>query len=117
MSAPAPALPLPREPITVEPAALEALAAELDGLAAELLGDAEQSRSLAATFSGALGGDEGWAASATATAWASLEEVLADRARELAGTLAGAAAGYRAHEAGLSGHMGRGLPPGDRMPR
>jgi hypothetical protein len=116
MSSPAPAPP-PGEPITVEPAALEALAAELDGLAADLIGDAEQSRSLAATFPVALGGDDGWAASATATAWASLEELLADRARALAGTLAGAATAYRAHEAALSGHMGRGLPPGDRMPR
>lgn len=110
MSAPVPAPPFAGEPIRVEPAALESLAAELAALAAELTGDAERSRSLAATFPVALGGEEGWAAGATATAWASLEEVLADRTRALAGTLTGAAAAYRAEDAALSGHMGRGRP-------
>ena len=117
MSAPVPAPPVTGEPITVEPAALQSLATELAALAGELAGDAEHSRSLAATFPVALGGEEGWTAGATATAWGSLEEVLADRTRAVAGTLAGAAAAYRDQEATLSGHMGRGRPAGDRAPR
>jgi hypothetical protein len=113
MSAPVPSRPS-RGPITVEPAALEALAAELAALAGELAGDAESS---AATFPVALGGEEGWVAGATATAWAALQEAIADRARAVAGTLSGAAAAYRAQDAALSGHMGRGRPAGDREPR
>jgi hypothetical protein len=116
MSAPVPSRPS-RGPITVEPAALDALAAELAALAAELADDAERSESLAATFPLALGGEEGSAACATATAWASLQEVIADRARAVAGTLSGAAAAYRAEDATLSGRMGRGRPAGDREPR
>jgi hypothetical protein len=116
MSAPVPSRPS-RGPITVEPAALEALAAELAALAVELAVDAEHSESLAATFPVALGGEEGWVAGATATAWAALQEAIADRARAVAGTLSGAAAAYRAQDAALSGHMGRGRPAGDREPR
>jgi hypothetical protein len=96
---------------------MEALATELDALAAELTRDAEHTLSLAATFPVALGGEEGWAAGDAATAWASLEEVLADRTRALAGTLVGAAAAYRDEDAALSGHMGRGGPAGYRVPR
>ena len=116
MSAPVPSRPSPG-PITVEPAVLEALAAELAALAAELTDDAEHSESLAATFPVALGGEEGWAACATATAWAALQEAIADRARAVAGTLSGAAAAYRAEDAALSRHMGRSRPAGDREPR
>ena len=117
MSAPVPAGPSSGGLVTVEPAALEALAAELAAVATELAGDAEHSRSLAATFSVALGWEEGWAASAAAGAWASLEEVVADRTRAVADTLAGAAAAYRAEDAALSGHMGRGRAGGERGPR
>jgi hypothetical protein len=105
------------EPFTVEPTALEALAAELDALAAELAGDTGHTLSLAATFPVALGGEEGRAAGATATAWASLQEVLAHRTRAVAGTLAGAADAYRAEDAALSGHLGLGRLAGDRGPR
>jgi hypothetical protein len=95
------------EPVVVDPAALEALGAELAALAAELAGDAEHVRSLATTFPVALGGEEGWAACAAATAWASLKGVLAERARVIAGMLAGASAAYRAHDQALSAQMGR----------
>ena len=122
MSMPLPAQPGRRqavtgEPFTVEPAALEALAAELDALATELAGDAGHSLSLAATFPVGLGGEEGRAACEAATAWASLQEVLADRTRAVAGALAGAADAYRAEDAALSGHLGLGRPAGDRGPR
>ena len=117
MSSPEPGDPLTGGPIAVEPAALEALAAELDALAAELTRDAADVLSVAPTFPVALGGEAGWAPGATATAWASLEETLVDRTRTLAGTLVGAAAAYRAEDAALSMHMGPGRPAGDWVPR
>ena len=117
MSAPVPGRPFSGRPITVETEALEALAAELAALAAQPADDPEHSGALAATFPVALGGEEGWAACATATAWASLQEAIAHRARAVAGTLSGAAAAYRAEDAALSGHLGRSRPAGDRETR
>ena len=101
--------PLPDASFTVRPDEVEALATELGALAAELADDAEWARSAAASFPAALGGDEGWTAGATATAWGRLQEVLAARTCELAGTLSAAAAAYRAEDAALPGHNGR--PP------
>jgi hypothetical protein len=114
---PSTAEPSTAEPVTVVPAALGALATELGTLAAELADDGEHSRSLATTFPVALGGEEGWAAGATATAWAALEEVLADRTRAVAGTLSGAATAYRAEDQALSGYLGRGGVADGRVPR
>jgi Excreted virulence factor EspC, type VII ESX diderm len=107
--------PLPAEPISVRPAALEALAAELAALAAELAEDADLCRSAAQVLGTALGGDEGAAAGAGATAWAALGAVLADGTRALAGTLRAAAAGYVELDAALSGGIGSGAAaPGGR---
>jgi hypothetical protein len=101
--------PLPDASFSVRPEKVAALAGELRALAAELADDADGIRSGAASFAAALGGDEGWAAGAAATAWASLHEVLATRTDALAGTLAAAAAAYRAEDAALAGPHGR--PP------
>ena len=98
--------PLPDASFAVRPDEVEALATELGALAAELDDDAGWVRSAAASFPMALGGEEGWTAGATATAWASLQEVLAARARALAGTLSAAAAAYRAEDAALAGRPG-----------
>ena len=103
--------PLPDASFTVFPDQVEALAAELRALAAELAGDAGWLRSAAASFPAALGGDEGWTAGATATAWARLEEVLDARTSALAGTLSAAAAAYRAEDAALAGGPGHRRPP------
>jgi len=99
--------PLPDASFSVRPDEVAALAAELGALAAELADDADHLRSASASFPAALGGNEGWAAGATATAWARLQEVLADRTDVLAGTFAAAAAAYRAEDAALGGRPPR----------
>ena len=95
--------------ITVQLDAVEALAAELAGLAGRLSDDARLCTSTAASFATALGGDDGWRARATATDWALLTEVLAEGAGALATTLRGAVAAYRAADAGLAGAIDPGL--------
>jgi len=94
---------LPTGSFTVRPEAVEALATELRALAAELADEAGWVRAAAASFPVALGGDEGWTAGATATAWARLQEVLAGRAEAMAGTFLAAVAAYRAEDAALAG--------------
>jgi hypothetical protein len=95
--------PLPDASFTVRPDEVDALAAELGVLAAELADDAGRVRSAAASFPAALDGHEGWAAGATATAWARLQDILAARAAALGDTLTAAAAAYRAEDASLAG--------------
>jgi hypothetical protein len=107
MSSPLAAEPGPAEPISVQPAALEALAAELSAVAAELSQDADLCRSAAPTVPTALGG-EGWAAQVCIAAWASLEETLADGARSLGATLSAAVAGYADEDYSLSARIRSG---------
>jgi hypothetical protein len=103
--------PLPGETVTVVPDRVEALAGELVSLAAELAGDVGRARYAAASFSGALLGDEGWSAGATATSWACLFEVLATRTSALACLLTDAVAAYLAEDAAIAGSLGSGRPP------
>ena len=103
--------PLPGYAFTVVPDGVEALARELVALAAELTRDVERTRTAAASFPEALGGDEGWTAGATGTSWAALYEVLASRTRALAGRLTDAVAAYLAEDAAISGSLGSGRPP------
>ena len=103
--------PLPGEAFTVVPDGLQALADELAALAAALTEDVERARSAAACFPEAFGGQEGWAAGATATAWACLYEVMAARTSALAGTLTAAVAAYLAEDAWLASSFGSGRPP------
>ena len=117
MSFPLPAERSPAEPISVEPAALEALAAELSALAAELSQDADLCRSAAHSVTTALGGDEGRTAGDGAMAWASLGEVLADGARSLGSTLSSTAARYADEDYSLAARIRSGRPygaPGSR---
>jgi len=99
--------PLPTGSFTVSPEAVSALATELRALAGELVDDAGWVRAAAASFPVALGGDEGWTAGGTATAWARLQEVLAARAEAIAVTVLEAVDAYRAQDAALAG----GPPP------
>ncbi len=99
--------PLPGASFTVAPDAVEALAAELGLLAAELDEDGDRTRAVAASFPPALGGHEGWVAAGAATAWARLYEVVAARTRALGVTLEAAAAAYRAADAELAGRLPR----------
>ena len=103
--------------ISVQLDAVEALAAELAALAAELDDDGDLCRSLAGALSAALDGHEGWTAGATATAWGSLAAVVAARTAAVAATLTRATAAYRAQDAALSEGIGareHGVPEGPR---
>lgn len=96
---------------SVEPDGVTALAHELATLAAELAGSVERMRSAAASFPDALDGHAGWAAGATATAWASLCDLVADQTSALAGTLTAAVAVYLAEDVALAGSVGPGRGP------
>jgi hypothetical protein len=108
---------LPVESFSIQPEAVEALATELAVLAAELADEAGQVRASAASFPVALGGDEGWHAGATATAWGRLQEMLGARADAIADTLAAAADAYRAEDAALAGRSAPAGGAGRRPPR
>jgi Excreted virulence factor EspC, type VII ESX diderm len=119
MSLPLPPERSPAEPISVQPAALEALAAELSALASALSEDADRCRSAAHAVSTALGGHEGLTARDCVTAWASLEEVLVDGARSLGSTLSSTAARYADEDYSLAARIRTGLTygaPGSRAP-
>ncbi|UOY00035.1 hypothetical protein [Blastococcus sp. PRF04-17] len=107
--------PSPPERITVLPDALEALAAELAVLAGELAEDADLCRSTGHSFLAALGDVEGWTAQTATTRWAGLQEVLADSASALAGTLSAAAADYSAQDRSLAARIATRGP--DHAPR
>jgi hypothetical protein len=105
--------PAPAGGFTLVPGALLALADELWLLGTELDDDADAARWAAATVGPAMEGEAGRAAEAAATAWASLEEALADRTRALAGVLRAAVTAYRAEDAALAA----GLGAAGRLPR
>jgi hypothetical protein len=104
--------PLADPTFSVRPDAVVALAAELTTLAGELADDAAACRSAATSLSTALSRDEGWAARATATAWAALAEAVADRSSAVADTLVHALAAYAAADAALASRMGPGAAAG-----
>ena len=99
--------------ISVHPEALTALADELAGLASALATDGDRCRSAAGVLDTALGGREGAAAGAVATAWADLAGALADGTAAVAGTVRSAASAYRGADEELAGRFGTpGLPGG-----
>ncbi len=99
--------PSPADPVLVRPEAVVALADELTGLAAELFDDADRCRVAAGSLATALDGDDGWTAGAAATAWAGLEDVLAERTAALARTMTSAVQSYLDEDARIAGRMGR----------
>ncbi|MCW2741399.1 MAG: hypothetical protein JWR45_1821 [Blastococcus sp.] len=99
-------MPAPAAGFFLAPDGLAALADELGLLATELAEDADAARSAAAVLFRALDGEAGWAAGAAATAWGSLEELLADRTRAVAATLRAAADAYRAEDVALAAGVG-----------
>jgi hypothetical protein len=99
--------PSPADSFLVRPHELAGLAEELAGLAGELLEDADRCRVAAGSLSTALDGEEGWSTGATGTAWAALEEVLAERTTVLAETVSGAVRAYLDEDARIAGWMGR----------
>mgnify|MGYP000695630442 CR=1 FL=1 len=100
-------LPAPAAGFTMVPAGLHALADDLGLLATELTDDADAARSASVVVAQALEGEEGRTAAAAATAWGSLLELVADRARTVADTLRAAVTAYRAEDVALAQHVGR----------
>jgi hypothetical protein len=88
--------------LSVQLAAVAALAAELSALAADLEDDAALCGGTAGALSAALPGEAGWAAADAGTAWAGFTGLLAARTRAVAGTLAAAVDSYRAADRALA---------------
>ncbi len=100
--------PIPAEVVLVRPEGVTALADELTALAAELSDDADRCRTAAGALVRALDGDDGWTAGAVATAWARLEELLAEQTAALARTFTAAVQAYLAEDTRISGEIGSG---------
>ena len=88
--------------IAAEFDAIDALAAELAGLAAELTGEAQLCRSTAVSLGTAVSGEAGERAGATGSGWATVLELLGRQTRALATTLSAAVESYRAADAALA---------------
>jgi hypothetical protein len=88
--------------IAAEFDAIDALAAELAGLAAELSGDAQLCRSTAVSLGTAVSGGTGERAGAAGSGWAVTLELLGRRTGALAATLSAAVDSYRLADATLA---------------
>jgi Tfp pilus assembly protein FimT len=82
--------------------AIDVLAAELAGLAAELAGEAQLCRSTAVSLGTAVSGGAGEDAGAAGSGWAAALEVVDQRTGALAATLSAAVDSYRAADAALA---------------
>ena len=88
--------------IAAEFDAIDALAAELAGLAAVLAGDAQLCRSTAVSLGTAVSGPAGESAGAAGSGWGTALELLGQQTRALAATLSAAVDSYRAADAALA---------------
>ncbi len=82
--------------------AMDALAAELAGLAAELAADAQLCRSTAVSLGTAVSGGAGERAGAAGSGWATVLELLGRQTGALAATLSAAVDSYRTADATLA---------------
>ena len=82
--------------------AIDTLAAELAGLAAELAGEAQLCRSTAVSLGTAVSGGAAESAGAAGSGWGTALELLGQQTRALASTLSAAVDSYRAAEAALA---------------
>ena len=98
--------------IAAEFDAIDALAAELAGLAAELAGDAQLCRSTAVSLGTAVSGGAAESAGAAGSGWGTALELLGQQTRALAATLSAAVDSYRAADAALADRVlaGRHTP-------
>jgi hypothetical protein len=98
--------------IAAEFDAIDALAAELAGLAAELAGDAQLCRSTAVSLGTAVSGPAGEGAGAAGSGWGTALELLGLQTGALAATLSAAVDSYRAADAALADRVlaGRHTP-------
>jgi hypothetical protein len=96
--------------ISIQLDRIEALAAELASLAAELSDETARCTSAAASLRTALGGDEGWRAGAAGTAWAGLLRLVDERTGAVGATLSAAVQSYREADAALAQSIPSGMP-------
>ncbi len=82
--------------------AIDTLAAELAGLAAELAGEGQLCRSTAVSLGTAVSGAAGQSAGAAGSGWGTALELLGQQTRALAATLSAAVDSYRAADAALA---------------
>ena len=88
--------------ITAQFDAIDALAAELAGLAAELTEEAPLCRSTAVSLGSAVSGATGERAGAAGSSWAAALQLLGQRTGTLAATLSAAVDSYRTADAVLA---------------
>lgn len=101
--------------ITAQFDAIEQLAAELAGLAAELTEEAQLCRSTAASLGTAVSGSTGERAGAAGSGWAAVLELLGRQTGALAATLSAAVDSYRTADAVLADRvLTRRHPPAAR---
>ncbi len=101
--------------IAAEFDAIDALAAELAGLAAELTEDAQLCRSTAVSLGTAVSGGTGERAGTAGSGWAVTLELLGRRTGALAATLSAAVDSYRMADATLADRvLARRSAPGAR---
>jgi hypothetical protein len=97
------------QPISVQIDAVQGLADELAGLAAALAADGQLCSEAAGPLWAALEGSPGYWAAGTATGWAGVLEVLAQRSSAVAATLSAACDSYRRAEVALARLLGGAL--------
>ena len=88
--------------IAAEFDAIDTLAAELAGLAAEWAGEAQLCRSTAVSLGTAVSGGAAEGAGAAGSGWGTALELLGQQTRALAATLSTAVDSYRAADAALA---------------
>ena len=88
--------------IAAELDAIDTLAAELAGLAAELAGEAQLCRSTRVSLGTAVSGGAAGSAGAAGSGWGTALELLGQQTRALAATLSAAVDSYRAADAALA---------------
>ncbi len=91
--------------IAAEFDAIDTLAAELAGLAAELAGEAQLCRSTAVSLGTAVSGGAAESAGAAGSGWGTALELLGQQTRALAATLSAAVDSYRAADAALADRL------------
>ncbi|SDO90938.1 hypothetical protein SAMN05660199_02830 [Klenkia soli] len=94
--------------VTMQLDAVEALAARLTDLGAQLAADGGSTRAEGARLGQALTGPAAEELTTTGLGWADLVEALATRAQSVATTLTGAVASYRSLDGLLTERMGAG---------
>jgi uncharacterized protein YukE len=104
-------------PVSVEPDAVTARAAELVAVSGQLAAEPTACRSSAAALEGGLEGDVGRRAAEVTRAWAGLSDLLAEACATSARTLRSAVESYRALDQQLAAEIDGAGPASRTGPR